>query len=137
MRWNSQGADERPSVGPEMKIAEAPRQNHRELRKLDEPEPGGRQSREPGRPPKAPDRAGRMDWEGATENRRAGTPPRRRERAMTGRQPPRILRGTNRRLTMKDKEARTRGPTAPTRQTPQPTRPAPDGRGAGAGKSRK
>ena len=48
-----------------MKTAEAPRQNHREPRKLDEPEPGGRQSREPGRPPKAPNRAGRMDWVGA------------------------------------------------------------------------
>ena len=105
MRWNSQGADERPSVGPEMKIAEAPCQNHRELRKLDELEPGGRQSRKPGTPPKAPDRAGRMDCAGATGKHKSWTPPRRRERATTGRQPPRILRDTNRRLTMKDKEA--------------------------------
>ena len=28
--WNSQGAEERPSIGPAWKAAEAPRQNHRE-----------------------------------------------------------------------------------------------------------
>ena len=83
MRWNSQGAEERPSTGPEMKTAEAPRQNHRELRKLDEPEPGGRQRGEPGRPTKAPDRAGRRDWVGATGKQKSWTPPRRREIATT------------------------------------------------------
>ena len=45
---------------------------HREPRKLNEPEPGGRQRRKPGRPPNAPDRAGRTDCVGATGNRRAG-----------------------------------------------------------------
>ena len=30
IRWNSQGAKESPSVGPAWKVAEAPRQNHRE-----------------------------------------------------------------------------------------------------------
>ena len=125
MRWNSQGAEERPSVGPEWKMVEAPCQNHREPRKLDEPELGGRQSKEPGRPPKAPDIAGRMDWVGTTGKQKSWTPPQRRERATTGRQPPRILRDTNRRLTKKEKEVRTRGSTAPARQIPQPRRPAP------------
>ena len=57
-----------------------------------------------------------MDWVGAKGKQKSWTPPRRRERATTGHPPPpppEDLRDTNRRLTKKDKEARTRGSTAP------------------------
>ena len=52
------------------------------------------------------------------------TPPRRRDRATTGRQPPRNRRDTNRHLTKKDKEAQLEG-RRHQRQTPQPTRNSP------------
>ena len=57
-----------------------------------------------------------MDWVGATGKQKSWTPPRRRERATTGLQPPRTLRDTNRRLTKED-EVRTRGLTAPKTDT--------------------
>ena len=98
--------------------------NHREPRKLDELEPGGRQRREPARPPNAPDRAGRTDWAGATGNRRAGPHCKNGIEQLLYANPPRNLRDMNRCRRKKNNKAQLEGRWYQ-RQTPQPTRNSP------------